>query len=643
MLGGRKLIPALEWDDADEEETQRAQVSRFSLSTLKGKWATAKRTARQHARMTVEDRRRAFGMKTVRAVQTSFKVLDHSKDMTPLLRRNFTLAQRAPEPVLKPITVDQAALVFKKHQLHVKVQYARGLVATNVEGVSNPYCKISVGDQVLYSNYVMGSCNPDWNEVFTFTGKDALLRPDDFCGQCEVDLRAMRLGPIADRMSVKVKLYVLKVSGKKESRDYGYIYLTMWISPEEEGRQVLSPGGNAVASKELLARLLRAKTLPSTFHNACGSLYEEPCIVFIRIFLQEICLPTEFDTTSAVDRSSKKGHGISASEFGPTNFGPTDSEHTPMKQSKLGRFMSKGKSRVVKYGDKAGLREMSNMNASKCWVYWEVKYAKQMHISKPPSAEVKYAKQMHISKLRRLSPVTQAAKVKYAKQMHISKLRRLCPVTQTAKVEQSFVFCEVRPLEPRAPIHISLYITNSKTRAGTLIGKKTICMLQLLLTHMAADKEAEMDCDEPPERRRHSKYIRLPTVGPKFSVPLLSWEMDDVHSGVGPKFSVPLLSWEMDDVHSGVTMLLHTGAADMDYRPQMYDVPLLLPSLAKEISKMHDLGLGSKLREAADTVRRNSTPDGGNKTVSKTGGSKGGSVRTNSGTVYASGSGFTSQ
>ena len=34
---------------------------------------------------------------------------------------------------------------------------------------------------------------------------------------------------------------------------------------------------------EVAAQCLRSKTLPSVFHNSMGTLYEEPCLVFIQV------------------------------------------------------------------------------------------------------------------------------------------------------------------------------------------------------------------------------------------------------------------------------------------------------------------------------------------------------------------------
>eukprot|EP00798_Chlamydomonas_sp_ICE-L_P006442 gene6442-3069_t len=666
---------------------------RANLGTFQRKMATAKRTARQHARMMVEDRRRELGMKTVRAVQTDFKILSFAKDMLPT-------PEAMEEPALtpgakpKPMTVALAAELFKTNQLHVKVQYARELVATNVEGVSNPYCKISVGDQPLRTNHVMGSCNPDWNETFTFSGqtvmeadyvvvfenwsKDAMMRPDDFCGQAELDLRAVCLGTMADRLSCELTLYVLKTSGKKDSKvDYGRLFITCWMSPEDRGRHVLSPGGNATTTKELLGKLLKTKTLPAIFHSACGTLYEEPCIVFIRELRRA---PTGIGSASlgcqpvnGLHMNAKGMQGMNKSLGRSYNRRGSMSKEN---KSFFGRFGVKDKDPVFsRFGNPAGLSAMSGMGENEVQfkdydpdidIYAARRMRRSWRLTKPktkiPTPTTLTAELHRLPKKKKAAKYWIYCEVKNAKQEHTSKLRRVDPVTRKCKFEQSFVFPEVRPLHRRAPVQILFYFTNNKTRAGTLICKKSICMLKLLLIHQKADMEAELQragtlickksicmlklllihqkadmeaelqragtlickksiCmlklllihqkadmeaelqwDHPSLPKKHKRFIDNPTVAPKFSLPLIDQEMDNVtvsmHVGAADMdyrpqmYNVPLvppeIQEEMTQEMDNVTVSMHVGAADMDYRPQMYDVPLVPPEIQEEMTQEMD-------------------------------------------------------
>ncbi|XP_077567022.1 multiple C2 and transmembrane domain-containing protein 2-like isoform X1 [Stigmatopora nigra] len=56
--------------------------------------------------------------------------------------------------------------------LQVKVLKANDLAATDLNGKSNPYCVISLGNSNLQTNTIYRTVNPEWNKALTFPVKD---------------------------------------------------------------------------------------------------------------------------------------------------------------------------------------------------------------------------------------------------------------------------------------------------------------------------------------------------------------------------------------------------------------------------------------------------------------------------------------
>lgn len=59
-----------------------------------------------------------------------------------------------------------------RYALHVKVESAQGLVGSNKNGLSDPFCKVRVGGQRVRTRWVAQSVDPVWNEAFSLNVSD---------------------------------------------------------------------------------------------------------------------------------------------------------------------------------------------------------------------------------------------------------------------------------------------------------------------------------------------------------------------------------------------------------------------------------------------------------------------------------------
>ena len=60
--------------------------------------------------------------------------------------------------------------------LHVHLDSGTGLKAVDFGGSSDPYVKLSCGEEQHVSSYISSNCSPVWHEDFTFRGSLRSLR-----------------------------------------------------------------------------------------------------------------------------------------------------------------------------------------------------------------------------------------------------------------------------------------------------------------------------------------------------------------------------------------------------------------------------------------------------------------------------------
>ena len=53
----------------------------------------------------------------------------------------------------------------------LKVSSASRLIPSHMNGLSDPYCCITVGEETFKTRPMMGTCAPEWNETVTMSGK----------------------------------------------------------------------------------------------------------------------------------------------------------------------------------------------------------------------------------------------------------------------------------------------------------------------------------------------------------------------------------------------------------------------------------------------------------------------------------------
>ena len=97
-----------------------------------------------------------------------------------------------------------------------------------------------------------------------------------------------------------LQLYVLKRRGKREKGDFGEVSIRVWLTEDVQSRGAVlepvgmsdqgmlpaaatsAPGGATEGAPRTFTPGRGAKALPSVLQTAVGTLYEEPCVVFIR-------------------------------------------------------------------------------------------------------------------------------------------------------------------------------------------------------------------------------------------------------------------------------------------------------------------------------------------------------------------------
>eukprot|EP01113_Clastostelium_recurvatum_P031995 TRINITY_DN4059_c0_g1_i4.p2 TRINITY_DN4059_c0_g1~~TRINITY_DN4059_c0_g1_i4.p2 ORF type:complete len:122 (-),score=38.15 TRINITY_DN4059_c0_g1_i4:157-522(-) len=93
----------------------------------------------------------------------------------------------------------------------VVVMRGKNLVARDLNGLSDPYVKVSIRDRVLQTKYVENNLNPDWGEEFSFSmsavkgmlmfevwDHDTVGR-DDFMGMAVTKLDDLEPGKTVER------------------------------------------------------------------------------------------------------------------------------------------------------------------------------------------------------------------------------------------------------------------------------------------------------------------------------------------------------------------------------------------------------------------------------------------------------------
>ncbi|GFH05948.1 PRT_C domain-containing protein [Haematococcus lacustris] len=165
-----------------------------------------------------------------------------------------------------------------------------------------------------------GTPTPQWNEVFAFTVGQVARWPlvqlevwdsdhwgrDYFVGQAVLDLTQLVTRPTPAPLNTVLPLVqVDEVSGRTEPGLYGQLAVTAWLGqkavagaagPEQadQGRRLTAAtlsigaveGGteqDGFVVSSLLVRSGLPKGLPLVSHSQAGTLYEEPCLQYIRL------------------------------------------------------------------------------------------------------------------------------------------------------------------------------------------------------------------------------------------------------------------------------------------------------------------------------------------------------------------------
>mmetsp|Transcript_40785 Transcript_40785/g.121729 ORF Transcript_40785/g.121729 Transcript_40785/m.121729 type:complete len:1546 (-) Transcript_40785:1222-5859(-) len=538
--------------------------------------------------------------------------------------------------------------LLKESALYVQVLSAKDLSPAKLTGDSDPYVLVMGGTEEYRTSHVNSTLMPNWtSEQFSFKGSDVVaadsliafevwsyddFHPDDFLGQAEIDLNKLNLRE-DDIFSLKLDLYVLKANGKKESGKFGELFVRLWIN--RSATSGLQPslctlkGQMAAGPSDVTCKL---KMLPSITRNALGTVYEEPCVVFVRLSIDSVLglyehrsgggtievgantwlsgdcpiaaravcktrsmvvdqLKKRLASTRKVDSMSlgdslERSSAISSRGFvgtrSSTGFG------------KFGRVGASSERRALTRPSLSGIRRqlfrrskeeavaafdgMSPIDEDEAFFQLDSSrggVADFNHIrgtssggtgtrrTESGSGEGSMgADRTSPSSSKDAGGASNAAttgrphsrkgylylEVEYAHQTYTSKMVRLDLATGTAHIRQDFVFATVRPIRSR-PVMVGVYVTLNKKKTGRLVGQFTEDIVDLVRVCEKADANAR-EHGIPPD----TPALRKPTCGPEYQLPLMSWPLDQGYHGV---------------------LQMHVGAADWDYRAQMYNIPLL--------------------------------------------------------------------
>ena len=116
-----------------------------------------------------------------------------------------------------------------------------------------------------------------------------------FLGQAELNLKSLHLG--GGKLSCTLSLFVLRGRGKKEKGDFGEILVKVWMTQAASSNSgaVITPIGLSHLGPEAAqkgsgakkaspqAALDMHKVLPNIVQTLTGTLYEEPCVIYIKV------------------------------------------------------------------------------------------------------------------------------------------------------------------------------------------------------------------------------------------------------------------------------------------------------------------------------------------------------------------------
>ncbi|GAX78972.1 hypothetical protein CEUSTIGMA_g6412.t1 [Chlamydomonas eustigma] len=559
---------------------------------------------------------------------------------------------------------------LKGSLLHVQLVGASRLIPTQLSGLADPYCKISVGSETYCSRPALGTLEPRWQETYTFKGDDIVsasngiisfeiwsyddFHPDPFQGQAELNLKTL---PIRDtctsRIACSLKLYVLRTFGHKAKGDFGELHLRVWLTPDTgEKGPVLAPAGFQSKCVEMALRdnltmcPYMVKTLPNVVHSSMGALYEEPCVVFIRVAVERLIgirdvkgdlgVVDADGLTSSMNKAASSsllgtgssnilkifrkasaspaglawpstgvlkqsdslvsdetsGDTVSRSSFTSSNKAKAQKLFTRKPKSRKGMPAAIHEDAVLGGADEADdtfssqltdeQQDLDNLfdgaeedkpevdesegNITPVAAGSDSLFVQLFSSYKDAAGSLR--KDVSTVGSAKERPAWVYMRMAYAQQVYVSRLVRLHQAKGEARFKQDFVFAAVRPLVNR-PLEISVYLTHNKRKPGHRVTRLSEDVTEMLWRCQRAEetRAAWLSGANGTEGYDEGPLLKRSTVGPEFSLPLLHWQLKDPLNGL---------------------IEMHLGAADVDYRPFIHNVPLFHKPPSSPAMKPHN-------------------------------------------------------
>lgn len=213
--------------------------------------------------------------------------------------------QRLPSPRRRAVTASPAGAATGAHAggktLAVQVLMARGLPASDLNGLADPYCSVLCGSEEGLTAPVFNTLEPRWSETFVFANSGATREawphrqrvvitvkdsnkhlPDDYLGKVEASLARFTESPAPQWLDLRRPKG--GVADKGES--CGQICIAMWLGPE------LMPQPQGNGERPVVSSLCfpvgACKQLPSVLHSQKHALYEEPSMVYLDVILDQL-------------------------------------------------------------------------------------------------------------------------------------------------------------------------------------------------------------------------------------------------------------------------------------------------------------------------------------------------------------------
>ncbi|DBB06469.1 TPA: Tricalbin-2 [Trebouxia sp. C0004] len=189
--------------------------------------------------------------------------------------------------------------------IFVQVLHASKVRGADMGGSSDPVCKVSLGPFKARTRVLKHTLDPEWNETFIFVLEpDALavmgsvpmlsfevwdhnnFAPNYFLGEASCQLPAE-----VQHNKVTQQLQLHSNRHKAKSQSKGSLSFGVWLGPTGNTMGRMREGTMSGARTKLSTAVRpfgQPKTMPLVVHTGGNTLYEEPCLAYLRLHVTKV-------------------------------------------------------------------------------------------------------------------------------------------------------------------------------------------------------------------------------------------------------------------------------------------------------------------------------------------------------------------